>query len=143
MGGVAVACSSAGVCSKQATLVQTQPSTEKVKQRAHSSSSKHLLHTHGTISRTESGEVSGIINDFYGAIKQGNDSMVMCLMDEHRDIDFLRTSHKDTGSCLHLAVRRRAYNVIDALLREGGASVLSPHALSRDLYMITHAHSAW
>ena len=67
-------------------------------------------------------ERDALINDFHKAIKNGNKMWVTTLMDEHPDIDFLRTKLESDAYPLQVAVLERKYDIIEYFL-EREASV--------------------
>ena len=60
-----------------------------------------------------------IILRFKNAVKSGNDTLAMSLVEDHPSLDLLDTEFENGDNALHVAVRNTAYNLILYLLTHG------------------------
>ena len=60
-----------------------------------------------------------IINGFKNAVQNGNDSLVMQLVEEYPSLELLELTFENGDNALHVAVRNSAHNLILYLLTNG------------------------
>eukprot|EP01083_Nonionella_stella_P268442 907471_1 len=106
------------ICSRNHSINQIQPDTEKIKSRNAQEVSEF------TISQSEGKTTNSIIiEEFYQAIKNGDENMVSFSLHEYSSINLLDTAFKN-DTVLHVAIQNKQYKILQHLL-ENGASVNS------------------
>ena len=72
-----------------------------------------------------------IMNGFKDAIIKSNDSLVKYYLKEHSELNLLSTRFKNGDTCLHIAVKNKAYQLIKFLLSQD-ETLLSPNFQNDD-----------
>eukprot|EP01084_Bolivina_argentea_P017821 33248_1 len=132
------------ICSRKASINQTQPNTHRMKSRnnqlltpSHSNQSS-IPPTPDGITRspnlneqpnikplynyniTNEGNIhQSLRQEFHEAIKDGNDSMVTFYLEDNTSMNLLNTPFSNNDTPLHTAVKYKQYNILEKLLEEG------------------------